>query len=1243
MDPIDNMNTISHRFLLILMDLGLSLLFLVIILVAVTDFNGRLNNEKQPHLETHVKDTAPSAEALAQLQKQKDALASQIEQSRAEMQKVGDTNARLTTEIRKKNAEARHLLAENSILESQNAALLTQLEQAADRPPMTAPPEADETIQNPGFPSPPTDISSQKMLEASSHLLALQQENAILAAQLAQVNDALRDLYQQKALLPTTTAHNREANTLQKEHTEGRGRVPTQSSLWDRLVNDFQGPSPQTAQDSAAPPSVPVAPASKPSNPVESAMASATVKAQPIKVVDIVPTLGDNATKMASNQQTPTVQENVVETLTPQPPTGDRAPKTSVWDTVMAFFRTKPQLNDEKQPRLETPVKDTAPSAEALAQWQKQKDALASQIEQSRAEMQKVGDTNARLTTEIRKKNAEARHLLAENSILESQNAALLTQLEQAADRPPMTAPPEADETIQNPGFPSPPTDISSQKMLEASSHLLALQQENAILAAQLAQVNDALRDLYQQKALLPTTTAHNREANTLQKEHTEGRGRVPTQSSLWDRLVNDFQGPSPQTAQDSAAPPSVPVAPASKPSNPVESAMASATVKAQPIKVVDIVPTLGDNATKMASNQQTPTVQENVVETLTPQPPTGDRAPKTSVWDTVMAFFRTKPQTVPLTQTPTQPEKTPVKPAVASMTANPTVKTEQKSVAIPPGYQEPITVDPLMPSTEPKRVFMATATQPNKKNISTDGIQPDLGDSRSAPTKGLSIATLAPAKSPSTIDPTMNAEQKSVSTSPPNPGAINRDPFMPYIEPKKALLATTHWVGNTDSSTNMANTQPVRTTEMTSAGNVPSVPEMNAIDTEAASKPISISKQTQPTTGEASLPVYAKTSTSAPLPPVTTTPNTETAVHEVEHEKTVPQIEKKGLWEGMLAAIRQREDTPDSKQVDTAKISQPQPQPISSTTRVPIQSPTVTTQPPVLDTMPTLPATQTTPNGPSGNTPFAHAQVGVPTVEMIPVKKYPAPLTIPSATAKTEPAAPNERPTPGRDSTQSAAPKASYQPRDLLVPPKPAPIILTSTTKNSEGPDRVPPSPEAIADARTRLLTTIRTHLEKNNIPAEINVKEGTLYLPGLLEFQENKTTISQKKRKGMRILANTLANNLFCFTHNSRKVAECADIGGDVKLDALVIVGNSGPAPIGSKAFRKNWDLANTRALQTFETLLKSHPRMSNLRNAHEQSLFRLDGFLPHGNTDRSKPMRRVELRFIMDPSSPYARSNP
>ena len=213
----------------------------------------------------------------------------------------------------------------------------------------------------------------------------------------------------------------------------------------------------------------------------------------------------------------------------------------------------------------------------------------------------------------------------------------------------------------------------------------------------------------------------------------------------------------------------------------------------------------------------------------------------------------------------------------------------------------------------------------------------------------------------------------------------------------------------------------------------------------------------------------------------------------------------------------------------------------------------------------------------------------------------------------------------------------------DRLVPSKPAPIILTSTAKNSEGPHTAPLSPKEIVDARTRLLTTIRTQLKKHKVPAEINVKEGTLYLPGLLDFQGNKTTISREKLKGMRILANTLANSLFCFTHNGSKVEACAGIGGEVKLDALVIVGNSGPEPIGSKTFRKNWDLANTRALQTFETLLKSHPRMSNLRNAHEQSLFRLDGFLPTGNTDRSKPRRRVELRFIMDPSSPYARSNP
>jgi hypothetical protein len=183
------------------------------------------------------------------------------------------------------------------------------------------------------------------------------------------------------------------------------------------------------------------------------------------------------------------------------------------------------------------------------------------------------------------------------------------------------------------------------------------------------------------------------------------------------------------------------------------------------------------------------------------------------------------------------------------------------------------------------------------------------------------------------------------------------------------------------------------------------------------------------------------------------------------------------------------------------------------------------------------------------------------------------------------------------------------------------------------------------LAATRKALLEQIQADLKKRQIPAEVNEREGSIYLPGLLDFKGETPEIGPEKRQGMRELASVLAKHLPCFTQGAGQVAGCAEAPPAVKLDALVIAGNAGPAPVGTSTFRHNWHQANARALQTFSELLESQPQLNEMRNTYEQSLFRLDGFLSAEGSSpakqaASKPLRRVELRFIMGPASPASR---
>ena len=238
------MNAIPKKFLLILMDLGLSLLFLVIILVAVLDFNSRLKHEEQQARQGGHGVTTPSmAGSLAQLQKQKESLTSQVDKGRAEMQEMWEKNTVLTAEIRKKNAEARKLLEDNVALLSQNASLLAQLNQEEER--------SKQSTHRPPILEAPLPGGAETASPAETpQAQALRQENADLIAHLAQTNDTLQRLQQQKAAQPqgtTAPVGGQRGQPLSSDllDTQAVGEAEKRdgTKFWNSVISTFQEPA----------------------------------------------------------------------------------------------------------------------------------------------------------------------------------------------------------------------------------------------------------------------------------------------------------------------------------------------------------------------------------------------------------------------------------------------------------------------------------------------------------------------------------------------------------------------------------------------------------------------------------------------------------------------------------------------------------------------------------------------------------------------------------------------------------------------------------------------------------------------------------------------------------------------------------------------------------------------------------------------------------------------------------------
>ncbi|WP_130472151.1 hypothetical protein [Candidatus Magnetaquicoccus inordinatus] len=143
------MNALPRRSLIILTDMGLSLLFLLLLLIASIDFQHRLQQDEQ-----------------------QSSLRQQSDSTLASQQALQDQNQRLNDELQKKEQQTQTLLSDNLALLDQNSSLLVQLspEQKTTPPPAsTAKPERLSTT--------PLSAEQQQLLHNQQTLQRLQQQS----------------------------------------------------------------------------------------------------------------------------------------------------------------------------------------------------------------------------------------------------------------------------------------------------------------------------------------------------------------------------------------------------------------------------------------------------------------------------------------------------------------------------------------------------------------------------------------------------------------------------------------------------------------------------------------------------------------------------------------------------------------------------------------------------------------------------------------------------------------------------------------------------------------------------------------------------------------------------------------------------------------------------------------------------------------------------------------------------------
>jgi chemotaxis protein MotB len=172
----------------------------------------------------------------------------------------------------------------------------------------------------------------------------------------------------------------------------------------------------------------------------------------------------------------------------------------------------------------------------------------------------------------------------------------------------------------------------------------------------------------------------------------------------------------------------------------------------------------------------------------------------------------------------------------------------------------------------------------------------------------------------------------------------------------------------------------------------------------------------------------------------------------------------------------------------------------------------------------------------------------------------------------------------------------------------------------------------------RSDMLETVRSELRGRQVEVSLDPEAGVLRLPEELLFDSAEAVFRPEGRRVLRELAAVLARTLPCY---SRAVTvQQADCPSDPRtlLEAVLVEGHTDDVPIGTPAFADNWDLASTRAINTYKALIAFQPSLGDLQNHSGQDLLGVSGYEAHRPvslepTDAGRRLnRRIDLRFLI-----------
>ncbi len=175
---------------------------------------------------------------------------------------------------------------------------------------------------------------------------------------------------------------------------------------------------------------------------------------------------------------------------------------------------------------------------------------------------------------------------------------------------------------------------------------------------------------------------------------------------------------------------------------------------------------------------------------------------------------------------------------------------------------------------------------------------------------------------------------------------------------------------------------------------------------------------------------------------------------------------------------------------------------------------------------------------------------------------------------------------------------------------------------------------------ARARLLAKLASTLQSRGVSVLTDPNSGVLRLPEDVLFEKGHSELKLEAAPRLRILAETLANTLPCFSEHTMPAA-CGDKAAAVLETALVEGHSSSERWAPPKDSQDENDrLSTERALAVFKALRQAQPSLGMVQNAQGQALVGVSGYgdrrprpdaLRPSAEDYAKN-RRIDLRFVL-----------